>query len=190
MDFISIYTQLSEAMLTPGKPFEALRAGTFTDMLGRTATVTEDFLQRLVENTRRAIEATKSDSGEILGLPIDTQKHDHGDAAGWIVGIELNDGVLKLTPRWTELGVEKIKKGIKKLFSASLNMADAVLLGGSLTNWPAVKGLKPVELSEGGLVQFMLDDESYGDAQRRVRQQFFMYHEKWHPGMGCCWPGD
>jgi hypothetical protein len=164
-----------------GRPFEAFTHGTFTDMRGRKIEVTKEQLKTLVENTRNYLASLVNSQGEPVGLPIDCSNHDHGDAAGWIVGVELVNDVVQLIPKWTELGIEKLTKGIVKLFSASIDLEKMVIVGGSLTNWPAVKGLKPVELSgiSGLFEMHMFEDEPYRDYVSRVAQSF---HEQMMKG--------
>lgn len=172
----SIFVELSKEGLTEGKPFEAFTHGEFKDMRGRPLNVSPSELAIIVANTRALLETTKDGEGNIQGLPIDAVGHDHGDAAGWITGVELVGDVIRLIPKWTELGIEKISKKIQRLFSVSLDVEKAAIVGGSLTNWPAVKGLKPVELQEGmwALEEFAeLDEgESYSERIRRVRKAF------------------
>src|SRR3972149_2830873 len=152
-----IFTQLSINNLTPGRPFDGLTIVETHDMNGRPVKVEQAGLIAYLTNTLAAIAATKSATGEIVGLPIDagaTGDHDKGDAGGWIVGAELVDNVLQLIPKWTELGVELITKSIRRFFSATVDVENKVILGGTLTNWPAVRDaqgkmlLKPIELSK------------------------------------------
>lgn len=148
-----------ELMLADGNPFDGLVAGTFTDMFGREITITPEDLETIAANTARAIETSRTESGELIGLPIDARDHDKGDAAGWIVGATLVNGIIQLVPKWTEIGMELISKGIRRLFSATVDMAGKYIAGGTLTNWPAVRGedgrtlLRPIELSLNQLVQ-------------------------------------
>jgi hypothetical protein len=141
------------APLTDGKPFDAFAIGRYIDMMGREVEFKRDDLPEYVANTQAAIEATRSESGEVVGLPIDAMNHDKGNAAGWIVGIELAGNVIRFIPQWTELGRELISKGLQRFFSATVDIAAKTISGGSLTNWPAMKEggrnkLRPVELSE------------------------------------------
>lgn len=142
-----------ELSLADGRPFDALAAGTFTDMLGRVVTIEPDALPAIVANTLAAIESARTESGELVGLPIDARGHDKGDGAGWIIGAEMAGDVVRLAPRWTEIGLELIGKGIRRLFSATVDLGQKVILGGTLTNWPAVRAkdgrmlLRPIELS-------------------------------------------
>ena len=146
-----LFTDL--ASLTDGKAFDGLTAGSFVDAHLQEVNIKTADLAAIVANTQKAILATKTESGEIVGLPIDARNHDKGDAAGWIVGIELAGETIRLIPRWTELGLEMISKGIQRFFSATLDLANKVFYGGTLTNWPATRDkkgkvlLRPIELS-------------------------------------------
>ena len=155
----TLYAEL--AALTDGKPFDGFthsedaKDGMFLDMRWQEIKVQKKELPVYLSNTLENIEATRTDSGVVLGLPIDSEDHDGGDAAGYIVGAELVGEVIRFIPRWTELGREKIKKGLRRMFSATFNHIQKVILGGSLTNWPASRNekgqilLKPIELSQG-----------------------------------------
>jgi hypothetical protein len=122
-------------------------------MYGREITLDAKDASEFAANTQLAIEATRGESGEIVGLPIDAEGHDKGDGAGWIVGAELIEGVIRLLPKWTEIGHELIGKGIRRFFSATIDTSNKVVLGGTLTNWPATRDennrhmLRPIELA-------------------------------------------
>lgn len=153
-----IYVELAveTPLLDEGKAFDGLAPGTFVDRLGRDLSVTWDDLKKVAANTRAAIEATRGESGAVRGLPIDATNHDQGDAAGWIIGVELDEDrkVLRFIPKWTELGRELLSQGLRGFFSASIDLAKKVVLGGTLTNWPATRDhetsnilLRPIELA-------------------------------------------
>ena len=154
------------ALLKLGKIFDAVVPGTFVDMLGRKVTFKKSDLQKYVKNTQEAIEAATTESGEVVGLPIDARGHDKGDGAGWIVAAALEDGKVRLTPKWTEIGQELIQKGIRRFFSPTVDTASKVILGGTLTNWPATRDkkgkimLRPIELEDES---FMVIDEEKSD---------------------------
>ena len=109
-----------------------------------------------------------------MGFPIDASDHNKGDAAGWIIGVELVGDVIRFVPKWTEIGLELIGKGIRRMFSATINLKDKVILGGTLTNWPATRDskgkmlLRPIELSEG-LYEF---EDSLDDQSRKISGRF------------------
>lgn len=138
------------------KQIDGLAAGTFISMWGDEVTFAEEELPDYIKNTIRVINSTKTASGEIVGLPIDQDGHDHAGGAGWIVGLELDEArkVIKFDVKWTEIGLELISKNIRRFFSPSVDVFNKVILGGSLTNYPAsrdIKGrimLQPIELSQ------------------------------------------
>jgi hypothetical protein len=150
-----LFIELQEGALTEGRAFDGVAFGTFRDMLGREIELDADDAGKYIENTQAAIEATRAESGELVGLPIDAEGHDKGDGAGWIVAAELVDGIIRLLPKWTEIGRELISKGIRRFFSATIDVTNKVVLGGTLTNWPATRDennrvmLRPIELSSG-----------------------------------------
>ena len=179
-----LFFELTADVLTSGKAFDALTVGTFTDMYGRKSTFRKKDLPKYVENTKAVIAASETDSGEIVGLPIDAVDHDKGDGAGWIIDIELDAerDVIQLTPNWTSIGIEVIEGKIRRFFSASIDISQKTILGGTLTNWPAIRDkkgsvlLKPVELSmnpEGHTDLLEFDEESFDEQSRNVRDAFY-----------------
>lgn len=154
-----LYAEL--AALTNGKPFDGFthtRGGEFVDKFGRIVKIKKSELAQYIKNTKAAIAAATTDSGEVVGLPIDSDNHDHGDAAGFIIDAELADGgdIIRFTPKWTELGLKKIGKSLRRFFSPQFDPVRKVITGGSLTNWIGSLNpkngnvlLKPIELSQG-----------------------------------------
>jgi len=151
MSFGPFFADLSG--MSDGRPFDGLAPGDFIDAHMQAVKVSASDFDAVVSNTRAAIEATRGENGELAGLPIDARNHDKGDAAGWIVGIERAGDIIRLTPKWTEIGVELIGKAIQRWFSATFDPVRKVILGGTLTNWPATRDksgrilLRPIELS-------------------------------------------
>jgi hypothetical protein len=129
-----------------------MAAGEFIDMWGRALTIEK--LDEYVRNTTENLEATRTEGGELVGLPIDAQGHDHGDGAGWITGVRQEGEIVRFAVKWTEIGLDLIQRGIRRFFSPTIDVEHRVILGGSLTNWPASrtrKGkilLRPIALSE------------------------------------------
>ena len=146
------FTELGAA----GKQFDGMAAGKFTAFSGEDITIDPADLPAIVEKTQLAIASTAAESGEPVGLPIDEDAHNHAGGAGWIIGVELDKGGKKIrfTPNWTEIGLKLIKDNIRRFFSVSVDLANKVILGGSLTNWPATRNkdglilLRPIELSQ------------------------------------------
>ncbi len=175
------FSELEAATLVNGKPIDVVAPGEFVDMYGRPVKVKPEELPAYIENTQEALEATRTESGELVGLPIDAEDHDKGDGAGWIVGVSLEQGIIRAMVRWTEVGKELIEKSIRRYFSPTLDIARKVLMGGSLTNWPASRDkesgvmlLRPVELKghPTRLHYLASDDESLDEQSMRVRQAF------------------
>ena len=171
MGEIAEYTNMSTDLfftdltsLADGRPFDGIAPVDTLDMRGQPVVIKEADLSKIVANTLAAIEATKTEAGDIVGLPIDARMHDKGDAAGWIVGVELVGQMIRLLPRWTELGIELIGKKIQQYFSATVDLTNKVILGGTLTNWPAMRDkkwkvlLRPIELSQNLYVETGAND--------------------------------
>lgn len=157
-----VFVNLAGYQLTPGRPFAGFAAGNFTDMHGRPVELAAADISDYVANTNARITAYKQRN--MPGLPIDARQHDKGDAAGWI--IEATEGqvtdtagqqiaAVTLVPEWTDLGADLLKRRIQTNFSPTVNLTDKVIVGGSLTNWPAtvdaagVPLLAAVELAQG-----------------------------------------
>ena len=135
---------------------DGMAAGTFISMWGDEVTFTPEELPDYIKNTQRVLNSTKDSGGQIVGLPIDQDAHDHAGGAGWIVGLELDEArsVIIFSVNWTEIGRDLVRKNIRRFFSPSVDIVNKVILGGSLTNYPAsrnAKGqilLRPIELSQ------------------------------------------
>lgn len=151
-----LFIDLSE-QTAGAKPFDGMAAGEFTDMRGREFQIKPERIPVYAANTARALESTRDSNGEIVGFPIDAMSHNHSEAAGWIVGVEIDISGQKLhfTPRWNEYGKSLISSDLMRFFSPSIDLETETVVGGSLTNWPATRTknheilLKPVELSTG-----------------------------------------
>lgn len=150
------FTELSGVQPSDPRYIDGLAAGAFVSMTGEEVTFEVEDLTAYIENTQKIIESTRTESGSIVGLPIDKDRHDHAGGAGWIVGLELDEArkIIRLLVNWTQEGVDLIKGNIRRFFSPSVDPAHKVILGGSLTNWPATRLetgqilLRPVELSQ------------------------------------------
>ena len=161
-----IFTDIG-AELDYVKQMDGLAAGTFVSMYGDEVTFATEDLPTYIANSKRVINSTKTESGQIVGLPIDQDAHDHMGGAGWIIGMELDSArnVIVFTVNWTEIGLELISKNIRRFFSPSVDIQNKVILGGSLTNYPATRDaagrilLRPVELSQSqSLKEFDMPD--------------------------------
>jgi hypothetical protein len=149
--FVELSTITSEL-----KYIDGLAAGTFTAMNGREVSFSTTDLPQYIANTQAIIDSTMTEKGEVVGLPIDKDGHDHKGGAGWIVGLELDTtrNIIKFIVKWTQEGIDLIKGNVRRFFSPSADPNEKTILGGSLTNWPATRGakgqmlLRPVELSQ------------------------------------------
>lgn len=139
------------------KAIDGLAAGTFISGRGEEVTFPAEDLQAYIDNTNKIIESTRTASGEIVGLPIDMDGHDHKGGAGWIKGLQLDKArnIIQFMVEWTQQGAQVIKDNIRRFFSPSIDPNNKVIFGGSLTNWPATRDnntgqilLRPVELSQ------------------------------------------
>jgi len=140
----------------PLSSFDGMAAGSFTDMRGKKVSFTPAMLESYIANTKEVIESTRTDKGELVGLPIDMDGHDHKGGAGWITGVskDATRDILKFDVNWTEAGRQLIESNTRRFFSPTVDPSNKVVLGGSLTNWPATRDslgrmlLKPIELSQ------------------------------------------
>jgi hypothetical protein len=167
-----------EDMPRKHKPFDGMAVGEFTDMYGRRAKFKREEMPEYVANTKAILASTVDSSGEVVGLPIDTMNHDHREAAGWLVDVELGESkdVILFTPRWNDMGMGMITGDIARFFSPTVNLENKSIEGGSLTNWPATRDektgkilLRPIELSRQ---MFELTDESLPDRIQRIARAF------------------
>lgn len=156
---------------------DGMAPGKFVDMYGLRLEIKKSDLQAYVDNTIAALETTKDSNGEIVGFPIDTIGHEHGEAGGWIKGVSLseNGDVVQLKVEWNEIGKKSIKDKVLRYFSPSVDLGEKVIYGGSLTNYPATRTkkhemlLKPVALS---MSLYSLEEESLDSRIEKIRGQF------------------
>lgn len=154
-------------LASPLVVIDGVSSGTFTDMWGETFTFDEDELPRMVDNTNYAIESTADSQGEVIGFPIDQRYHNHGDAAGFIKRCEMSqDGKkIRFHVEWNDVGKALIDGNIMRYFSPSIDLEAWCVIGGSLTNYPAMRSanhrykLAPVEASVG---MFSWEDDPQG----------------------------
>lgn len=163
------------------KEIDGVSVGTFTDFSGRRITFTEDQLKKMVKNTLPVIESTKTESGELVGLPIDVWGHDQGDGAGWIKNMTYNADrkVITLSPKWNQKGVDLIKENVRRFFSPTIDLLNNIVMGGTLTNWPATRDgktgeikLRPIELSTGVYGMADLIDGSLNERLNYIANEF------------------
>jgi hypothetical protein len=122
-----------------GRPVEFLRLGTFTDAGGRQVEITEEVLDGLV--------ASFSAGAAGQDVPIDIL-HERREAAGWVRRIYRQGKKLLADVEWNALGQQLVGDRVYRYLSATIDLAGQVLRSISLVNFPAVKGLRPVELAE------------------------------------------
>lgn len=161
------YVDLGTSALQDGRWFDGMAAGSFTDMWGREVEISNEDLDMYVTNTTAALSMTTTESGELVGLPIDGRNHDRGDAAGWITDVRRAGDKVQFLPKWTKIGVDLISNGIMRFFSATFNLREKVVVGGTLTNWPATRNkkeqilLRPIELAAGFMAWEQSTDANY-----------------------------
>ena len=131
---------VSEVALEAGqpRPIHMFRPGTFTDMNGRETSFTQDDVAGIVSRFSKRRK-----------LPI-TERHDFGQAIGRVQDVWADaDGNLFGLPKWNAKGKSLLEDEIYDGFSCELDRDEHgwTLIGGSLTNYPAVGGLEPVTLS-------------------------------------------
>jgi len=137
---LEIRVELAEGATEEGRPVEVLRPGTFVDRFGREVEITEEDLQAYV--------ATFEQGQAEQDVPIDVD-HERGQAAGWLRGLWVEAGKLLARVDWTSLGRQLVGERLYRYVSASIDTGGKVIKSVSLVNFPAVKGLAPVELEEG-----------------------------------------
>jgi hypothetical protein len=138
------------------KAIDGLAAGTFTAMNGEEVTFKPNELEAYVRNTKEAIAHTQTESGQVVGLPIDMDGHDHKGGAGWLVDLSVDKtrNIIRFVINWTDEGVKVIRGNLRRFFSPSTDPESKVILGGSLTNQPGTRNskghmlLRPIELSQ------------------------------------------
>ena len=167
-------------------PFDGMAAGEFIDMYGRPTIIKREELAQYVVNTKRNIQATADPNGNVVGLPIDCMNHNHQEAAGWIVDVDLADGrdVILFTPRWNDLGRSLIGGDMMRMFSAEFDIRQKVIVGGTLTNWPATRNrnqeilIKPIALSQA--LSSISMDESLEETLMKIRKSFNEFTGSWY----------
>jgi len=159
--------------------FDGMSAGSFTDMRGRKVEFKPDELAQYILNTKEVLETTRTDSGDLVGLPIDLDGHDHKGGAGWITDVSLDAGrnIIRFGANWTDAGRDLIKNNTRRFFSPTVDPSEKVILGGSMTNWPASRDkkgrmmLRPIELSEQ-LQELDMQPEFTLDSLRELGREF------------------
>lgn len=138
---LNLISEVAIAADGAARPIHILRTGTFTDMAGRSVTFAPSDIENIVKNFQ---------AGKRKKPPI-TEGHDFGRALGRMLNVwsdATNDNLYSL-PKWSPTGRQMLLEEIYDGFSSELSRDDTgwMLIGGSLTNYPAVDGLEPVTLS-------------------------------------------
>lgn len=142
---LSEITALEDGSTT--STIEVLRQGILRD---RDLEITPGMLQDMVRNFKENAYGTE--------LQVDYGHDRGGEAAGWFKDLFVEETSLKAVIEWTEPACDKIRKKIWKFVSSEIawtyphhetgNPVSNVLIGAGLTNIPALKGQKPLQLSE------------------------------------------
>ena len=117
---------------------EAIRTGQFTDMNGKDVTIDIALLDALAENF------ANNKAGQ--EIPIDLN-HERKEAAGWLLGVRRLNNSLFVAPNWNELGLSMVHSKQYRYVSCTIDLVEKYLLSVSLTNFPAVNNMRPIELS-------------------------------------------
>jgi len=169
-----IFIELEEG----AKAVEVLRPGTFVDRNGKTVEIAEEDLDAFVANFEAGT------AGQ--DVPVDVL-HERAEAAGWVKRIFREGETLLAEIDWNELGTQLVGDKVYRYLSATIDMAQKLIKSISLVNFPAVKGLAPVELAEGvyglkespGLIRaiinavtaVLLSEKEEGDAELVIRKE-------------------
>ena len=127
-----LFIDLQTGALIDGKPFVGFAPnvdGPFIDFHGREVEVKASQIKTYLQNTLKAIADYQAKGMD--GLPIDSEKHDRGKAAGWITGAELGEvvtstgkklPVIQFIAKWTPLGKQLIEERIMTNFSPTFDL--------------------------------------------------------------------
>ena len=140
---------------------EAIRTGQFTDMNGKDVAIDIALLDALVENF------ANNKAGQ--EIPIDLN-HERKEAAGWLLGVRRLNNSLFVAPNWNEPGLRMVHSKQYRYVSCTIDLIEKYLVSVSLTNFPAVNNMRPIELSrmnEGAssslIVLFQKPEESMAE---------------------------
>lgn len=139
LHFMFGFDDYAYAEPTPYYPeIEAIRTGQFVDMNGKDVTIDAALLDALVENF------ANNKAGQ--DIPIDLN-HEMKEAAGWLIGVRRLNNSLFVAPNWNDHGQYLVRSRQYRYVSCTIDLNAKVLLSVSLTNFPAVNNLRPIELS-------------------------------------------
>jgi len=135
-----MYLEFAEVSENRNRPIEVLRTGVFTDKSGQKVEISSADLDLFVANF------ASNAAGQ--GVPVDVD-HRQEEAAGWVKSLSRKGDVLLAEIDWNELGEKLVSQKIYQYISAFIQVKDKIIKSVSLVNFPAVKGLKAVTLSDG-----------------------------------------
>ncbi len=134
---------------------EILRTGVIRD---RDWKITSDMLNDYVKNFKDNTYGTE--------VQVNCEHRRGSEAAGWVQDVYIDGNKLMCKVEWTEMGAEKIKKKLFKFVSAELayeyphyktgDLTKNVFIGLALTNTPALKRQKALELDEEQIKEHQL----------------------------------
>ena len=152
-----------------GSAIQIARTGKFKHPEYGEFDITKADLQEMARNFKANVR------GQDIPIDID---HDHkGGAVGWIRSVQVKDGdALWATPEWTEDGERLVADGRFKYFSPHFGPWEdpesgakhrLVLMSGAITNFPFLKNMQPIALSEFATYKEdkMAPDEQKPEAQ-------------------------
>jgi len=137
---IEVLAELGEAGEGEGRWVDVLRVGRFEDRHGRAVEISSEDLDAYVANFEAGAAGQE--------VPID-RDHERKEAAGWVRGLRRVGDVVQFLPDWNELGRELVGDRLYRYVSATVDVVSQVFKAVSLVNFPAIKGLQPVELANG-----------------------------------------
>jgi len=149
-----LFAEANEA----GTPVEVLRTGDFVDRHGKEVTVVDEDLDTFVASFEAGLAEQE--------VPIDVN-HERAEAAGWVRKVWRDGDRLLASVDWNDVGRKLVGDKVYRYLSATIDLAKKVIKSVSLVNFPAVKGLQPVELGETGV--YALEEKD--DAELVIRKE-------------------
>ncbi len=135
--------------LTAGKPIQIMRTGTFQHPEYGKFSITPGDLEDIVQGFNANVRGQQ--------IPIDVDHLHEKGAVGWMKSLQIQDDKLFAVPEWNEDSVNDIANGKYKYFSPhfgpwedpeSRQKHRIVLMSGAVTNFPFLKHMEPISLSE------------------------------------------
>jgi len=128
----------------PVSHVEVAKVGSYTDAHGKAVEITEADIDRMIANF------TAHAAGQ--DVPVDVM-HEKREAGGWLRNVWRTGKTLMAEVAWNGYGAKLVGDKVFRYLSASIALPAWVLRSVSLVNFPAIKGMAPVELSEWLLSQ-------------------------------------